>query len=124
HKTDAGAVRLHLAGADVVSATAREMAAVLTAAGHAPTGFLVQQMVPSGVEMIAGLVHDPQFGPLLACGAGGTLVELLKDVAVRLTPLTADDAPAMLRELKTFPLLDGFRGAPRVDVAALEAALL
>jgi acetyl coenzyme A synthetase (ADP forming)-like protein len=124
HKTDAGAVRLRLVGAEAVRAAAQEMSAALTAAGHAPTGFLVQQMVPAGVEMIAGLVHDPQFGPLLACGAGGTLVELLKDVAVRLTPLTADDAHAMVRELKTYPLLDGFRGASPADVAALEDALL
>jgi acetate---CoA ligase (ADP-forming) len=124
HKTEAGAVRLHLVGAGAVRAAAHEMTAALTAAGHAPRGFLVQQMVPAGVEMIAGLVHDPQFGPLLACGAGGTLVELLKDVAVRLTPLTAADAHAMIRELKTFPLLEGFRGALPADVAALEDALL
>ena len=81
-------------------------------------------MMPAGVEMIVGLVHDPQCGPLLACGAGGTLVELLQDVAVRLTPLTADDARDMVRELKTFPLLQGFRGQPPADVAALEEALL
>ncbi len=124
HKSDVGAVRLHLAGAEAVRAAAAEMAVALTAAGHAPTGFLVQQMVPPGVEMIAGLVHDRQFGPLLACGAGGTLVELLKDVAVRLTPLTTEDAHSMVRELKTFPLLEGFRGAPPADVAALEDALL
>ncbi|HLH21907.1 MAG TPA: GNAT family N-acetyltransferase [Chloroflexota bacterium] len=124
HKTDAGAVRLDLRGAGAVRAAAQEMAATLTRAGQPPTGFLVQQMVPAGVEMIAGLVHDPQFGPLLACGAGGTLVELLRDVAVRLTPLTTDDAHAMVRELKTYPLLEGFRGQPPADVAALEDALL
>jgi acetate---CoA ligase (ADP-forming) len=69
-------------------------------------------------------VHDPHFGPVVACGAGGTLVELLRDVSVRLTPLTQDDASEMLRELKTYPLLTGFRGAARADVAALEDVLL
>ena len=62
--------------------------------------------------MIVGVVHDPQFGPVLACGAGGVLVELLKDVSVRLTPLAAPDAEEMVRELKTYPLLTGYRGAP------------
>jgi acyl-CoA synthetase (NDP forming) len=64
------------------------------------------------------------FGPVVACGAGGTAVELLKDVAVRLTPLTDRDAAEMVRSLATFPLLDGYRGAPKADVAALEDLLL
>jgi acyl-CoA synthetase (NDP forming) len=81
-------------------------------------------MARKGVEMIVGVVHDPQFGPVVACGAGGTMVELLKDVSIRLTPLTSQDASEMLRELRTYPLLTGFRGAPRADVEALEDALL
>jgi acyl-CoA synthetase (NDP forming) len=81
-------------------------------------------MAPPGVEMIVGLVHDPQFGPVVACGAGGVLVELLKDVAVRLTPLTAEDAAEMVRSLKTYPLLSGYRGSVSCDVAALEDVLL
>jgi acyl-CoA synthetase (NDP forming) len=64
------------------------------------------------------------FGPVVACGAGGTAVELLKDVAVRLAPLTDRDAAEMVRSLATFPLLDGYRGAPKADVAALEDLLL
>jgi len=74
--------------------------------------------------MIAGVVHDAQFGPVVACGAGGTLVVLLRDVSVRLTPLTQEDASEMIRELKTYPLLNGFRGAAKVDVTALEDVLL
>jgi acyl-CoA synthetase (NDP forming) len=74
--------------------------------------------------MIVGIVHDPQFGPVLACGAGGVMVELLKDVSVRLTPLTRDDAREMVRDLKTSPLLTGFRGQPARDVEALEDVLL
>lgn len=124
HKTEAGAVRLGLRGADAVGAAAAEMAARLAALGRPATGFLVQQMVPKGVEMIVGVVHDPHFGPVLACGAGGVLVELLRDVAVRLTPLTREDAGEMIRSLRTAPLLTGFRGSPPADVAALEEALL
>jgi len=74
--------------------------------------------------MLVGVVNDPSFGPVLACGAGGTATELLKDVAVRITPLTVEDARAMPRSLATFPLLDGYRGAPKLDVAALEQVLL
>jgi acyl-CoA synthetase (NDP forming) len=81
-------------------------------------------MVDAGVEMILGVVHDPQFGPIAACGAGGTKVELLRDVSIRLTPISPRDASEMIRSLKTFPLLDGFRGAARLDVAALEDAML
>ena len=124
HKTEAGAVRLHLNGADAVRDAATEMSEKLTALGHPPSGFVVQQMANSGVEMLVGVVHDPQFGPVIACGAGGVQVELLKDVSVRLTPLASEDASEMIRELKTYPLLTGFRGSIPVDVAALEDGLL
>ena len=124
HKTEAGAVRLRLQGAEAVRDTAREMNEKLTLQGHLPTGFVVQQMAKSGVEMLVGVVHDPQFGPVVACGAGGVQVELLKDVSVRLTPLSNEDASEMIRELKTYPLLKGFRGSVPCDVAALEDGLL
>jgi acetate---CoA ligase (ADP-forming) len=124
HKTEAGAVRLHLTGADQVRTAAAEMAAAVAAAGYPVEGFLVQRMVGEGVELLVGVVHDASFGPVIACGAGGTAVELLKDVAVRITPLTDRDAAEMVRSLATYPLLDGYRGAPRADVAALEDLLL
>lgn len=124
HKTEAGGVRLHLRGAEQVRAAANEMANALTTSGHSPTGFLIQRMAESGVEMLVGVAHDPQFGPVVACGAGGVQVELLRDVSVRLTPLSCEDASEMVRSLKTFPLLNGFRGAPVCDVAALEQGLL
>jgi acetate---CoA ligase (ADP-forming) len=124
HKTEAGAVRTALAGAGVVEGEAREMIDRVERAGHAVAGLLVQRMIPAGVEMLVGVVHDPVFGPVIACGAGGTAVELLKDVAVRITPLSDDDASEMIRSLATFPLLDGYRGAPTVDVRALEELLL
>ena len=71
-------------------------------------------------ELIVGVVGDPRFGPLVAVGAGGTTAELIGDVQVRLAPVGPREAAAMLRELRTFPLLDGFRGAPRADVGAVE----
>jgi acetyl coenzyme A synthetase (ADP forming)-like protein len=124
HKTEAGAVRLDLAGAEAVQAAAAEMAAAVAAEGYAVDGFLVQRMVGEGVELLVGVVHDASFGPVIACGAGGTAVELLKDVAVRITPLTDLDAAEMVRSLATYPLLDSYRGAPRANVAALEDLLL
>jgi acyl-CoA synthetase (NDP forming) len=124
HKTENRGVQLNLRGTEQVRAAAKEMTARLGAAGNTPTGFLVQRMASSGVEMLVGVVHDPQFGPVVACGAGGVQVELLRDVSVRLTPLSMEDAGEMIRSLKTFPLLDGFRGGPVCDVAALEDGLL
>jgi acyl-CoA synthetase (NDP forming) len=76
------------------------------------------------VEMLVGVAHDPLFGPVVACSAGGTTVELVRDVAVRLTPITDVDAAEMVRSLRTFPLLDGFRGAAKADVEALEEMIL
>jgi len=124
HKTEAQAVRLGLTGAGQVRAAAEEMAEAVAAAGHEVEGFLVQQQVGGGVEMLVGVVHDASFGPVVACGAGGTTVELLRDAVARITPLTDLDAAEMVRSLATFPLLDGYRGAPRADVAALEEVLL
>ena len=123
HKTEAGAVRLGLKPG-VVRKEAEALAARLRAAGTEPTGFLLQEMVPPGVEMLVGVVHDPHFGPVIACGGGGVQAELIKDVVVRITPLTERDAAAMPRALATWPLLQGYRGAPAADVAALERLLL
>ena len=81
-------------------------------------------MAEQGVELLVGVVHDASFGPVLVCGAGGTSAELLGDVAVRITPLTDLDASEMLRSLRTFPLLDGYRGLPKCDIAAVERVLV
>jgi len=125
HKTEAKAVVLNLEGAAEVTEQAVEMAARIAAQGTTVEKFFIQQMVPSGgVEMLVGVVHDKLFGPVVACGAGGTAVEVLKDVKVRITPLTDRDAHEMVTSLRTFPLLDGFRGAPKCDVAGLEELLL
>ncbi|HEX9094704.1 MAG TPA: GNAT family N-acetyltransferase, partial [Candidatus Dormibacteraeota bacterium] len=123
HKSDAGGVRLGLTVTDI-EAAAEEMKANVVRHGHQLSGFQVQAMVTDGVEMLVGVVNDRLFGPVLACGAGGTTAELLKDIAVRITPLSDEDAGEMLRSLKTFPLLDGYRGARKADVAALEEVML
>lgn len=124
HKSDAGGVRLGLAGADAVRDAAVEIETAVKRAGHELEGLVVQPMAPTGPELIVGVVNDRSFGPVIACGAGGTTAEVIKDVAVRITPVTDVDAREMLRSLKTFPLLDGYRGAPRCDIGAIEDVLL
>ena len=124
HKTEMGAVTLGLAGPRATADAARAMAERLRVAGSTLDGFLVQEMVDQGVEMLVGVAHDPVFGPVVACSAGGTTVELVHDVAVRVTPISDLDASEMVRSLRTFPLLEGFRGAPKADVRALEEVIL
>ena len=127
HKSDVGGVRMHLASPEIAEAAAHQMLESLTVAGrdHEVEGFLVQEMVPSeGAEVFVGVTYDQLFGPLIACGAGGTMVELMHDVAVRITPLTDVDATEMLRSLKSWPLFEGYRGRPRLDSGSLEELLL
>jgi acetate---CoA ligase (ADP-forming) len=124
HRSDAGAVALGLRGPATIAGAAAAMTKRMQDKGLVPGGFLVQEMAQPGVEMLVGAVVDPTFGPVVAVAAGGTAVELLGDSAVRLGPLTETDAHDCIRELRTFPLLDGHRGAPPADVPALERALL
>src|SRR5262249_2623431 len=121
HKTDVGGVRLGLADERALRTAYADFA---TRLGADMTGVLVQEMVAGGVEMMAGAMFDPTFGPLLVCGSGGTLLELLGDVALRLHPLTDVDARDMLESIRGKALLHGFRGAPPADEAALVAMLL
>lgn len=124
HKTEVGAVQLDLSGSADVTGAARRMQQAIEAQGMELEGFVVQSMIADGVEMLVGVFHDRLFGPVVACGAGGTAVELVKDVSVRISPLTDLDASEMVRSLATFPLLDGYRGASKADVGALEDMLL
>jgi acetate---CoA ligase (ADP-forming) len=124
HKSDAGGVLLGLEGEQQLRAGARELGRAVRRAGSRLEGMLVQPMAPAEVELLMGVVHDESFGPVIACGAGGTRAELLGDVAVRITPLTDLDAAEMLRSLRCWPLLEGYRGSPACDVAALEDVLL
>ena len=100
------------------------MCAQLEAAGASVEGFHVQRMAPPGTELIVGAVRDPAFGPLVACGAGGVAVELLGDVQVRLAPLGPRAADGMLHGLKTFPLLNGYRGRVPADLDAVRDLVL
>jgi len=124
HKTEAGAVELRLQGVRRVLGAARAIRRRVRDAGGDLDGFLVQEMVGDGAEMIVGVVQDEVFGPLVACGMGGTVVELVRDVQVRLAPLAREEAAEMVRSLATFPILDGYRGRPKLDVAALEELIL
>ena len=118
HKSELGAVRLGLRSEEEVVEAAREMATRLRGQDVDVESFLVQPQLEGGVELLMGAVRDHQFGTVVACGAGGTAVELLHDTSVRLAPVSPTDAGEMLRELGTYPLLTGFRGAPPVDVDA------
>ncbi len=123
HKSDVGGVKVGISSGQVAG-EANDMAEKLARRGIGDVSFLVQEMVPDAVEMFVGVTNDVNFGPLLACGAGGALVELVRDVAVKLTPLTDREAHQMVRSLKTFPLLEGYRGGPARDVKALEEIIL
>ena len=121
HKTEAGGVRLGLSTPANVREAAMNILA--SAASYAPQaridGISVQQMAPAGVEIVLGVKNDCQFGPLVAAGLGGIMVELLGDTAVRLAPVNGETARAMLMSLKGHRLLTGFRGKPGVDIDRL-----
>ncbi len=121
HKTERAAVALNLVDEAALRAAYADFAYRF---GTEMTSALVQQMVPRGVEMIVGAVHDPQFGPVIACGTGGVLVEILADTSFRLHPLSASDAREMIGDLRGARLLRGYRGAPPADEAALRDTLL
>ncbi len=124
HKSDAGGVALDVRGAAAATRAARRVASSVRAAGHEVDGFFVQQMAPAATKLIVGIIGDRDFGPVVACGAGGRAVELLGDVAVRLAPVGPREAGEMLRSLRTFPLLTGHRGAPLADLEAVEQVVM
>jgi acetate---CoA ligase (ADP-forming) len=114
HKSDVGGVALGLGDREAVIAAAERMRASLPL-----SGLLVQRQIPRGVEALVGVTLDPSLGPLVVAGIGGTAVELYRDVAFRVTPVTDVDAAEMLDQLRGRALLDGFRGSPPADRAAL-----
>lgn len=126
HKSDSGGVKLGLDNATQVGKAYSEILSSIKQ--HHPNarihGVSVQKMVRPGIEVIIGMTKDAQFGPVLMFGLGGILVEVLKDVAFRIVPLTKRDAREMIREIKGFPLLQGYRGQEPADIAFLEELLL
>jgi acetyltransferase len=121
HKTEAGAVRLGVAS-DAGMRAALDALDAITVAG--PRAYLVEEMAAPGVELIVGAVRDASFGPLVMVGLGGVTAEALQDTALRLAPLTLDEAHDMLRELRGQALFEGFRGLPRVDRDAVARVLV
>ena len=126
HKFDAGGVILNVEGADAARAAYAQIYANVekNVPGAKIDSILIEQMAEKGVEVILGCNRDAKFGPLVMIGHGGTYAELWKDVAFRLAPMQKISAERMVRQIKTFKMLDGFRGAPKCDVAALEKTLL
>lgn len=123
HKSDAGAVELGLRRSEVAAAAAR-MRAALAGRGVTPAGFLVEEQAAAGVELIAGVVRDPAFGPVLLAGLGGVWAEALNDTSVRLCPVSEADARGMLASLRGAALLRGYRGRPGADVDAVVKLLM
>ncbi len=121
HKTDRGLVRIGLTSYDEVVSAVCEFGVEL--GREAPCPCWCSQLV-SGVELALGVVRDPGFGPLVMVAAGGVTIDLLADRVFLLPPLTRGDAGRALRSLRSWPLLDGFRGTPRVDVGALEQVIV
>ncbi len=126
HKSDIGGVKLSLENKRQVGTAYDEiMSAVRKKAAKAGIdGVSIQKMASPGLELVVGMIRDPQFGPILMFGLGGTSVEILRDVAFRITPLTRQDAKEMIRQIKGFPLLEGYRGQPPVDILYIEEMLM
>jgi acetyltransferase len=126
HKSDAGGVVLGIENGDEAGeAFDRIMATVKENHPSAVIeGVAVQRMAEQGTEVVIGMTRDPQFGPMLMFGLGGIFVEIIRDVAFRIAPLTAEDAGEMIREIKGYRLLEGYRGQAPVDISHLEKLLL
>ncbi len=126
HKSDVGGVRTGLNGPGDIEDAWSEI--ILRVADEMPMamieGFIIEEMVPAGVEVIVGAVKDPQFGVTAMFGTGGVAVELMKDVSFGLAPLDEEAALKMMREVKGFPLLEGYRGAEPCDIKAVASTLV
>jgi acyl-CoA synthetase (NDP forming) len=126
HKSDIGGVRLNLASVKAVEKNYRELMQVAREGFPKAKvdGVLVSKMARPGQEVIVGMNRDPQFGPIILFGLGGVLVEVFRDVSLRLPPLTADEALDMIREIKGHRVLAGYRGRNAVDEQALVGCLM
>ena len=126
HKFDAGGVLLSIEGADAARDGYNQIYANVEKAvpGAKIDSILVEEMAQKGVEVILGSSRNPGFGPLMMFGLGGTLVEVLKDVTFRLAPMWKVSAEKMVREIKAFAVLDGFRGTPKADLDSIIDTLL
>ncbi|HEY3885727.1 MAG TPA: acetate--CoA ligase family protein, partial [Vicinamibacterales bacterium] len=123
HKSDVGGVIMGLKSAAEVADAVRLLQERMNAIGVKLDGVLLQREIGGEIEMMAGVTTDATFGPLLVAGLGGTMVELIKDVAFRLHPVTDIDAAEMIQSLRSSRLLDGYRGGSAGDRAAYAALL-
>lgn len=123
HKSELGGVAIDVAPADVARRCAALDVAVRQSSDQPCEGFLVQELIRGGTELILGFHRDPQLGPAILLGLGGVTTELFQDTAIRLPPIGPQDAGDMIDELKAGALLKGFRGRPKADIAALAAAI-
>jgi len=126
HKTDVGGVIVGVkSDGEVREAFRKIMSNVKNAAPNARvSGILIQEMVPDGLEVIVGATRDPSFGPIIMFGLGGIFVEVLKDVSFRIAPLSSKDADEMIREIKSYRILEGYRGMPPRDIEAVKDIIL
>jgi acetyl coenzyme A synthetase (ADP forming)-like protein len=124
HKTEVGGVIMGIESAEEVVVAAQTLAERTRAIGATLEGILLQREVREGIEALVGVASDPTFGPLIACGTGGTMAELMRDVCFRLHPVTDVDAGEMIKAVRLNRLLDGYRGAPAGDREALAQVLL
>ena len=126
HKTDVGGVRVNLGSAEELRANYRDLVEKLREKGllEGLEGVIVQEMVKSSRELVCGVATDPQYGPMVMFGLGGVFVEVMKDVAFNLAPLTDQDAHDMVRSVKAFKLLEGARGTKPADIAKVEEILM
>lgn len=126
HKSDVGGVIVGVKNASEVRDAYRKI--MESVKKHDPKarieGMLIQEMAPSGTEVIVGSIKDPQFGPALMFGLGGIFVEVLKDVTFRIAPITEDEAEEMISEVKAYPLLKGYRNTPPADLKAIIKILM
>ncbi len=121
HKSDIGGVRINISTKKELRASISDMAKTVRKLNPAPVidGFLIQEMAPEGIECFVGGRRDPAFGPIVMVGLGGIYIEIFKDTAIRLAPVTKLEARGMLEKLKSYPLLQGARGKGRFDMDAL-----
>ena len=126
HKSDVGGVIINVKNAKAFQNAYRQI--MDNVKKHKPkakiVGILVQEMAPQSTEVIVGATKDPQFGPALMFGLGGIFVEILKDVAFRIAPITEDEAREMITSVRAYPLLKGYRNTPPADIDAIVRILL
>jgi acetyltransferase len=125
HKSDLGGVEVGIEDEEELMEARQRMEANVASAGvfQQVTGYFVQEMALPGQEVILGVIQDPKFGPILMFGMGGKYVEIVRDIAFRVMPVTDVDARDMVREIKSFPLLEGVRGEMRVDIEFVEESI-